>query len=973
MNAPELSARGSAALDATLARELARALDGEVLTDRLERRLYATDASPYEVVPLGVVRPRHREDCVALVRFARRHRVPLHPRGAGTGLAGQSIGRGLVIDFSRHMSAVLEVDAEGRCARVETGVVLDELNRQLLPHGLRFGPDPSTAGRCVIGGMLGTNAWGPHVLVHGSTRDNVLAADAVLGDGSMAHFRALSREELELRRKLPTREGEIYRTLCELVHEGRAAIRSHDVAPVPCNAGYSLAALARSQPWEPDGPPFNLAPFLCGSEGTLALVTEVTLRLSPIPRARRMVLGHFHDLESALRAVPGILRHGPAAVELLDRNLLAPTGGKFPQRAERSWVEGDPAAVLIIELWGEQVQSLQRRAQDLSASLRAERLGYAWPALEPPHLERVWDLRRSSLGLLMGMPGTRQAVPGMEDGAVFVGALPEYFRDVQGILARHGVDAVFYGSVSVGLIHVRPELDLDRREDRVRFEVLMGEIASLVARHGGCFSAKHGDGRLRSPYLPRLLGAEMMALQRRVKQVFDSFGLFNPGQVLDPPPLLEDLRMGPAPERACAAAGLEWPEGLEAAAGRCKGAGVCRRRAGGVMCPSYMATLEERHSTRGRANVFRQVLAGEGMAGLAGEELHAVLDLCLACKGCKAECPADVDIARLKAEFLAHYRCRHGVPLRSRVLAHFHLLMQAGSWWPGPANALLRTTWLRRAMRFSPGRRLPAIAPRAFAAQIRLHRSASGARRRGDVVLWVDPVIQCLEPHIGTAALKVLEGAGWVVRSSPCLSSGRIQLTQGLLGQARKSLQRAVSALYPYAAAGEVIVGLEPSEVATFRDEALDLLSSSEWCEKGRAVAAQTCLLEEFLAREAAAGRFRLPEGEVLDRHVLVHGHCHQRALVGLAPTLEVLALIPGARVEAIEDTCCGMAGSFGYETEHAELSLAIAELSLFPAIRAAPADALVVATGASCRQQIADGLRRRALHPAEVLARMWP
>lgn len=954
-----------------LLQALSKAIQGEVFTDRLSRMLYSTDASPYEQLPLGVVRPRSVEDCVALLRFAGSRRISLIPRAAGTSLAGQCVGAGVIVDVSRHLAKVLEIDVQRRRVRVQPGVVLDVLNEQLRPAGLMFAPDPSTGSRCQLGGMIGNNAWGLHSLRYGTTRDHVLEIKAVLSDGNVVCFGPLSAGELKAKLALDSREGNIYRAVVKAVEGQREAIlaRYPSTRGIPCNQGYPLDVLAQGQPWVGDGRPFNLAPFFCGSEGTLALIVEATLNLVPLPEERTLIAAHFSSLDAALQAVAMVLEHHPVAVELLDKTIVDLARNNPEQMKNCSWIQADPAAVLLIELENNS-NSEQNRGETLVQALRTSSGSYAAPVL--PFPEQAWAVRRAGLGLLMGVPGRRKAVSGIEDSAVAVADLPSYAARVQALMARHGLHCVMYGSAGRGLLHLRPELDLGLAEERQRFRAIMSEIAELVLEFKGAFSAKHGDGRLRAPFLETLLGGEIMGLLDRIKQAADPNGLFNPGKILAAPPLLESLRAHKETAAGPALAFVDWSkdQGLEGAAGRCNGAGVCLKRAGqGTMCPSYMVTQEEQHGTRGRANVFRQVLAlPGGLAGEASPLLKQALDLCLACKGCKTECPAGVDMALMKAEFLQQYQRRYGLPWRVRIVSQFQRLAWLGSLLPPLTNWLAGLKWPRRILELHPQRPLPRLARRTFSAQLRTRSFQPHGDRLGEVVLINDLWTEFFDPQIGMAAVACLEQLGYKVTVTPWLSSGRIQISQGQLPQAQDLLREAVTVLYPHAAEGKALIGLEPSELLTFRDEALVLLPVGEIRHRAETVAGKALLFEEFIAREAALGAINRSFFNGRNCRILVHGHCHGKALAGMQPLLDTLALMEGAVVEAIPSGCCGMAGAFGYEREHYEVSLDIGELVLFPAVRRAPADTWVCAPGMSCRTQIKDGTQVLAYHPAELL-----
>ncbi len=954
--------------------ELDTEIEGGLLSDQLSRMLYATDASPYQQLPLAIARPRHKQDCVTILKWAHRHRIPIIPRAAGTSLAGQCVGEGLVVDCSHHMNALVEIDATHCRARVQPGLIRDDLNDAVRPLGLMFAPDPSTSNRCTIGGMLGNNAWGIHALRYGSTRDYVVSTEVVLSDGSVVDFGPLEPETLRHKLQQKDREGAIVRALFELIDRHRRRILNQYPAPdgIARNAGYPLDVLARGAPWNETGAPFNPASLLCGSEGTLALVTEIELRLVPPPRQPRLLCAHFRSVEKALQAVAIVMPHRPAAVELLDRHILDLTKTNLVQQRNRFWIEGEPGAVLLIEFHGDSADT-DCSIETVIERLRRSQLGYCCRVVEPSQIDRVWSLRKAGLGLLMGMPGPLRAVTGIEDSAVAVADLRSYIRDIKAMLARYQTECVIYGPAGRGCLHLRPELNLNLVPERKKFTAILAETADLVARYGGTLSAKHGDGRLRAPFLEQLLGSEMVELMRCVKTAFDPAGLLNPHKILDSPPPVQDLRIVSSPADAPVETVFDWrhDSGFEGAAQKCNGAAVCLKRAGhGTMCPSYMASHEEKHSTRGRATVFRQLLNGpDADDPLSGEYLKEVLDLCLSCKGCRSECPANVDMARMKAEFLQHHHDRFGVPLRSRIIADFDRLSRWGSLLPQFTNALLAQRWLKRWLGFHPDRTLPQLARQRFSRQRHARRSPGTLDPAAELLLVIDPFSEFYEPSIAAAAVTVLERFGRRVRLSPCLPLGRVELSQGLLRRARMRVTEAVEILYPYAASGRPIIGLEPSELLTLRDEAADLVAGEAMRKQAQAVADQAVLFEEFISREEAlADRTPFARND-LPNTLLVHGHCHQKSLVGMRPTLEALALIPGIDVKLIPSGCCGMAGAFGCEAEHYALSLQIAELTLFPAIRQAPDSSLIVASGASCRQQIADGLGVRARHPAEILA----
>ncbi len=961
---------------ARLAWELGERIEGEVDLTTLARRMYRQDASLYEEIPLGVARPRSTADLVALVRFAAEKRLALIPRGGGTSLAGQCVGRGLVVDVSRHLARIRALDPRARNARVEPGVVQDDLNDAAAPHGLHFAPDTSTSRQAAIGGMIGNNSGGAYSILHGMTRDHVRELELVLGDGSVVRAGPLDAAELAAKRKLETLEGHIYRTVFAIVDRNREAILA--ASPKPGvrrrNAGYALDRLARSRPWNPDGPPFSLADLVCGSEGTLALVASALVRLAPRPERRLLLCAHFATLHEACRAARTAVQHAPAAVELMDGILLGATRGNRAQAANRFWMEGAPGAVLAIEFHGRAEEDLAPRAARLEAALRAEGLGYAFPRIAEADIPRVWELRKAGLGLLTGIPGDRKPVIGIEDTAVAVEDLPDYVRDLTALLERHDCRCAAYGHASVGLLHIRPMLNLKDPKEYATFQSVMEEIVPLVRRYRGSLSGEHGDGRLRAPLLRRMFPPEMLAWMGEVKAAFDPAGLFNPGKIVDPAPLTEGLRWTPASRTPEFPTVFDWSRtaGFVRAAEACNGVGLCRQGPGrGAMCPTYMATGEESHTTRARANVLRQLLTAEDPErAWTDPDLAAVLDTCISCKACATECPSSVDLARMKAEVLQMRHDRLGAPLRARLFGHYARYARLARLAPRLASWLIDRRAAKRALGIAPRRRIPPYAPRTFGARFEARaRARPAAADRPAVVLLNDEFTHYTEPEVGLAAVEVLEALGFRVLLPPVLDTGRTQISKGFLRAARDRVAHAVGTLAPWAEQGLAIVGVEPSALLTFRDEAPDLVPPALRARAGR-VRDRCRLFEEFVLDATAADPALRARWKPLDGvEVLLHGHCHQKALSGMSPTVAALGLIPGLRAHALPTACCGMAGSFGYEAEHYELSMRIGEQLLFPAIRAAP-DAWICAAGTSCRHQVRDGTGRDALHPAQVLAR---
>ena len=956
--------------------ELDRQISGEVLTDTLNRWLYAVDASLFQVVPLAVARPRTAEDCRRLVCFAGETGIPLHFRAGGTSLAGQVVGKGIVVDVSRYLNRILAVNAAQGWAEVEAGVVLADLNASVAPLGLHFGPDPSTYDRCTIAGMAGNNAWGVHTPVYGTTRDNVLAMEVILSDGSIVELSDLTPEQLENKRHAPTLEGKIYDTLTGLLDRHGEQIRRRYPprgAP-PCNSGYAVDELLVGQPWHTTGLPLNLSRLICGSEGTLAVITKLKVRLQPLPEARIVVAVQFDDLIQVAAATQTCLDHGCAAAELLDRKILdlSRTQPAFARRYD--WLQGEVQALLLVELFAPSESVAQERAGALVAALKNQGLGRAWTLLGGDQLMDAWALRRAGLGLLMGMAGPAKAVTFIEDSAVPVKHLETFLRRVATVMAGHGVDCVYYGSVAKGLVHLRPILDLFNPGDRHKAVAIAEAVADILAELGGVISAKHGDGRLRAHFIEKMLGREILDVLAEIKRLFDPACIFNPGKIIDPPPPLTETRVNPPLPRSAGAL-LYWPQpgGFWSALYQCNGAAVCRKTAGpGTMCPSYRVSKEERHSTRGRANVVRLAVTARGLRrGLVSPQVRDVMDLCLGCKGCQRECPAGVDMARMKSEHLAQYQRIHGVPLRTRAVQGFEWLAPWGARFPGLTNWVTRRAVTKFLLGVHPRRVLPQLSRQSlyqwFILRSPLPRGGEAGR-----VLWLgDTYTSFYDVSVAVAAIEVLESCGFEVVLMPPLPGLRAVISSGLIDAARARLRRWLRALASYEESVDAIVGVEPSELLTWRDDAVTVTTDESQRRRLEAIAAKVMLFEEFVLSDRARPVFEQRSWRPCEVPVLVHQHCHQQAIVGAGLCLEALRRVAGSAVQAIESGCCGMAGMFGFEKEHYEVSLAIGDLALLPAIRHRPAGAWIVATGASCRQQIRHATGVPALHPAQIYHRL--
>ena len=971
-----------------LQRKIERALEGlegEARFDRVSRALYSTDASVYQIAPLGVVLPRSTRDLVRIVEIAGRLGCSITGRGGGTSQAGQAIGAGLIVDTSKHLNRVLEVNVGERWARVEPGVVLDELNAQLRPHGLRFAPDISTANRATIGGMIANNSSGARSVIYGKTIDHVLELDVVLADATVAHLRPMDREELEGACGADTLQGAIYRTVREQSLACRDEIAARFPKVLRRVGGYNLDELADL---DGRGAPFNLAKLIVGSEGTLALVASAKIALVPLPRAKAVLTIEFDELLDALAATPMILRHGPSAVEVMDRFILDHARESAVLDAlRRSILLGEPGALLCVEFYGDRQDDLPPRLAALERELETRgwrcRSRRAEAAADQA---RIWSFREAALGLSMAMKGDEKSLSFVEDTAVAPERLRDYIERFLQIVAAHGTRAGVYAHASVGCLHVRPVVNLKTADGVKRFESIANAVADLVLEFGGALSGEHGDGLVRGPFTEKMFGPILYEAFRSVKHAFDPAGIFNPGKIVDAPPLTSNLRFGAGYETPDPPTFFDYGEygGLGRAVEMCSGLGVCRKTLDGTMCPSYMATREEKHSTRGRANTLRLAMAGRlSEAGLGPDDLFDVLDLCLECRACKAECPVGVDVARFKSEFLADYWQRKGMPLRPRAIGNIHTLLAWGSGIPGLATVVARSRIARRLGEMALGidrrRAMPALARSTFAREFGRRASprhgrekesrgsrATGGDGRRSVVLFNDTFTNYCHPEIGIAAAEVLDCGGITVRLVPHACCGRPLISQGMLDKARRLAGRNAEALAGAAAARERIVFLEPSCLSAVREDAPALLRG-DLRRRAQAVASACVLFEEFVEHESRTSSIDLSIREG-PRTILLHGHCHQKAMGLVSPARALLSRLPSSTVVDLDAGCCGMAGSFGYATEHYDVSRAIGERKLLPAVRAMAPDSVLVASGTSCREQIAHFAGVTAVHPAVLL-----
>jgi FAD/FMN-containing dehydrogenase/Fe-S oxidoreductase len=949
-----------------LARELAAAIDGEVRFDVATRALYSTDASVYQIEPVGVLIPRSADDIVATVQLAASHGVSITARGGGTSQAGQAIGTGLVVDTSKYLNRVLAVDTERRLARVQPGVVLDELNAALKPHDLRFAPDVSSASRATIGGMIANNSSGARSVLYGKTIDHVHELTVVLADGRVTTFAPRSGDALAEAQAVDGIEGAAYRELPPLAQKLAAEIDRRFPKILRRVGGYNLDALV-----DP-GAAVDLSRLIVGSEGTLAFVVEATVGLVPLPRAKALLTAEFDELLDALGATPLILGHGPAAVEVMDDFILSHTRENASLDAvRRSIVQREGSALLCIELYADEADALPPRLERLARDLAASFPGCRTRALSDAAAQaRVWHLREAALGLSMATRGDGKAISFVEDTAVAPERLRDYIAGFLQIVERHRTHAGVYAHASVGCLHVRPVVDMKTADGIAMFERIASDVADLVLEFGGALSGEHGDGLVRGAFNEKMFGSTLYQAFRTVKRTFDPNGLFNPGRIVDTPPITAHLRFGAGYETPNPATHFDYKAfgGFGRAVEMCSGVGACRKTRDGTMCPSYMATREEAHSTRGRANVLRLALNGRmHEAGLGPDDVRGVLDLCLECRACKSECPVNVDVGRYKSEFLAAYWAEFGTPLKARAFGYVDEIASWGSAFAPVANRLAASTIGRRLAEATIGldrRRTPPLwARRTLRSRLASHVHAGSDRTP---ILFADTFTSHVEPEIGVAAFEVLRAAGLGATLAPHVCCGRPLISQGLLSEARDRAARNVSALYPRASQGAPIVFVEPSCLSAVREDAPDLLSGS-LRERALVVASRAVQFEEYLEGELGGGRATLPLRQG-PRSILLHVHCHQRSMGLGPPAAALLRRIPGATVTDLDAGCCGMAGSFGYTKDHYAVSQAIGERKLLPAARALGPDAVLAAAGTSCRHQVHHFTGIHARHPAVLI-----
>jgi FAD/FMN-containing dehydrogenase/Fe-S oxidoreductase len=988
--------------------ELAQRLKGELHYDSTMRTLYATDASAYREMPQAVAIPKDIDDLKTLIAFAREHHTSLIPRTAGTSLAGQVVGNGIIVDVSRTFTKILEINAEERWVRVQPGVVRDELNMALKPYGLYFGPETSTANRAMIGGMVGNNSCGSNSVVYGSTREHLLEVKVLLADGSEVTFGPTPTPVLPLSGEggsgssgfaIPTREysdlqSEIYNKTFEILSnpENQAEIRKNfpKKSVERRNTGYALDMLLDSAPFGGEGA-FNMCKLIAGSEGTLCFLTEIKLNIiPPPPKAQGLVCVHFNTIDEALHATIVALKYKPQAVELID-NYILECAAENPEQSKNAFfvqkkADGSYPIILVVDVSQAAKEEVEKIASALIDDFKQQGMGFHYPLLHDDDTKKIWTLRKAGLGLLANLPGDEKAVAVIEDTAVDVHDQPYFIRDFNDILHKNGMSAVHYAHAGSGEIHLRPIINLKTKEGHRQFRMIAEEIATLVKKYDGSLSGEHGDGRLRGEFIPQMVGPKNYELFKEIKHTWDPYNIFNPGKIVDTAPMDTFLRYEADQKTPEFKTYFRYPDqNVLQHAEQCNGSGDCRKTqlSGGTMCPSFMATRNEKDTTRARANILREFLTHSPQTPNGGfsndkktptgmEAVKEVYDLCLACKGCKGECPSNVDVAKLKMEFLQQYYDTNGVPMRSWLVGNFSKMTEIASYVPWAYNLVFKNAPLRRianqVVGFHPDRTMPLLHSKTLKGWAKDRgQEEKGKELKGKVYLFCDEFTNYNDVEIGKKAIQLLEKLGYEVVIPDHAPSARPQLSKGLLKDAKKIAEQNVRLLKDLISEQTPLIGIEPSAILTFRDEYPDLVSE-ELVEDAKQLAKNALQFDEFIAREIDAKRIKSSQFTANAKKIKLHGHCQQKAIASLVPTKKMLSLPKNYEVQLIPSGCCGMAGSFGYEKEHYDLSMKIGELVLFPTVRQQPEEVIIAAPGTSCRHQIHDGTGRTALHPVEIL-----
>jgi FAD/FMN-containing dehydrogenase/Fe-S oxidoreductase len=964
--------------------QLKKQLAGELYYDDLHRHIYATDASVYRMIPEAVAYPENEDDIRLLIDYARRNNTHLIPRTAGTSLAGQVVGKGIIVDVSKHFTRILEFNEQEQWIRVQPGVIRDDLNRFLAAYGLWFAPNTSTSSRCMIGGMTGNNSSGSTSIKYGVTRDKILEIKGLTSTGESITFSELNKDEFNRKLLQNDWEGKIYRKIRDTFIQPEIQKEILENMPYPeihrRNNGYALDSLIDNEIFGKSSKKFNFGKVIAGSEGTLIFMTEIKIKLDRIqPPERLMIAAHFNSIDESMRAVTPAMQHDLYQCELMDDIILEQTKKSPKFRSYRDFLVGEPKAVLMLELRGDNQKILQEKAQKLIAHLEKENLGYAYPLLPGNEAAKAEELRKAGLGLLGNLPGDDKAVAGIEDTAVRIQDLPSYISDFSKLMAEKGKTPVYFAHAGAGEIHLRPILNLKKSVDIRIYRELVSEVADLVHQYKGSMSGEHGSGIVRGEFIPVIVGEKNYELMRQLKTWFDPQNIFNPHKVVDPYPMDENLRYEPDRKEPEIPTVFDFTieGGILRAAEKCNGSGDCRKppEAGGVMCPSYQATREEKNTTRARANALREFLTNSDKINKFDyDELYETLSLCLSCKACKSECPSTVDMAMMKSEFLYWYQKANGFSLRNKLFAYSGKINAFFSHLPSIYNFFTAQKWFAALFKKWSGiaseRSLPPLEKESLTKWITRNPEAlhTQKNKKQTVYVFIDEFTDYMDAQPGKDVIYVLTALGYEVKTVKNAESGRAYISKGFLEQAQKLAVKNVQIYKDLINENTPLIGIEPSAILMFRDEYLRLIKDEKLLKDARKISENTFLFEEFIQKEFKTGNISTSDFTDKKERIVLHVHCHQKALSDQQVSAFVLSIPENYEVELLDAGCCGMAGSFGYEKEHYEISMKVGELRLFPALRKTELNTQIAASGTSCRHQIHDGTHKDSEHPASIL-----
>ena len=949
-----------------LSQDLQASISGEIRFDQMSRQLYSTDASIYQIEPIGIVLPKTQDDVIATIELAKKYKVPVLPRGAGTSLAGQTVGNAIVIDFSKYMRNIIEVNQEEKWAITEPGIILDELNSKLKNTGMHFSPDPSTSNRGNIGGALGNNSCGAHSIVWGKTVDNILEIDSILSNGNIAKFGRINKKQILEKAKKTTLESNIYQAVLDINKQHKDEILQKYPTIERRVSGYNLDELL-------DLDKLNMSKFIVGSEGTLVAITKAKIKLVDTPKSRGLALIYFNSLYQALEATVHILKSNPSAIELVGNMILNQAKANLQYSRMLDFLEGEPESVLIVEMSGKTDDIVYKKLKDLKSNIEKTKLNYATQIFtKPKDQSKIWAIRKAGLGLMMNVPGSEKPIPFVEDTAVSPDKLPEFTMEFDRIIKNHETIAGYYGHAGAGCLHIRPLIDLKTDSGIQKMESISKEVSELVIKYKGSMSGEHGDGLARSIWNKKLFGDQIYSAFQNIKNTFDPESIMNPGKIVNSEIMTKNLRGQQDLKQIkinpkLYSSETDFKENIE----MCNGQGACRKVTSGTMCPSYMVTRDEEHSTRGRANALKATMSGLiSNKSFNEKRLYEVMDLCLECKACKAECPSNVDMAKLKYEFLNRYFENNKHTLRNKLFANISAISKLGSFFAPISNWIMKSPIFKKILNdfldIDERRNLPLFATQTFSQwnKARTYKFTTNKPEQ-KAILFIDTFTEYNHPELGILTVKLIESLGYEVIIPKVKCCGRPMLSKGMIDAAKRNAQFNINSIYESVKNGAQLIGIEPSCILNFKDDYIDLLGENK---KTLLVKKQTVLIEEFILKALNKSNksliFTKPESKIL-----FHGHCHQKALTGTENAMNLLESIVGENLIEIESGCCGMAGSFGYEKEHYDISMQIANQSLIPTIQSQKGNFEIVSEGISCRQQIEFGTDKKAKHLIELLS----